>query len=319
MDKNSFDGFLKFKDTKTFYNKSGRTQHMKRKKLSDVKFKKLINLKTNQQKRVCLICGNSSNDLLFEKNSFKHVRCKKCEFVYVNPILKQQVQENALINEKSYTQIMNNKINIKLDNLRFKYGLQKINVKKKEKKILDYGCGFGQSLDVAKRFGWDCNAYEINEQCIKILKKKKIKIDNNFKKNNYDAVTMWLVLEHIPSPNKLMKKIYNSLKKKGKLLINVPNVNSLSALLLKQNCTVFAGEQHLNHFSAETLGIFLKNNKFKLKFIETIISDAGTVRNFLDYRNSKMSKSKSKYQFTDVKYIHDHQLGYTLLAIAEKN
>ena len=37
MDKNSFDGFLKFKDTKTFYNKSGRTQHMKRKKLINKK------------------------------------------------------------------------------------------------------------------------------------------------------------------------------------------------------------------------------------------------------------------------------------------
>ena len=150
MHKNSFDGFLKFKDTKTFYNKSGRTQHMKRLKSSDIKLKKLISLKKNQQKRVCIICGSSSYDLLFEKNSFKHVRCKKCDFVYVNPILKQQVQENALKVENSYTRVLKNKINMRLDNLRFKYGLQKINIKKKNKKILDYGCGFGQSLDVAK-------------------------------------------------------------------------------------------------------------------------------------------------------------------------
>jgi len=319
MHKNSFDGFLKFKDTRTFYNKSGRTQHMKRKELSDKKFKKLISLKKNQQKRVCLVCGTSSYDLLFKKNNFKHVRCAECEFVYVNPILKKEVQENALKTEKSYTQVMNNKINMKLDNSRFKYGLQKINIIKKNKKILDYGCGFGQSLDIAKKYNWDCSAYEINEQCIEVLKKKKIKIDNNFKKNTYDAITMWLVLEHISNPNQLIKKIYSSLKKKGKLLINVPNVNSLSALLLKEKCTMFSGEQHLNHFSAKTLSIFLKKNKFKLRFIETIISDAGTARNFLDYRNSKMGKSKLKYQFTDVEYIHKHQLGYTLLAIAEKN
>jgi len=319
MHKNSFDGFLKFKDSKTFYNKSGRTQHMKRLKLSDIKFKKLISLKKNQQKRVCVICGSSSYNLLFEKNNFKHVRCKKCEFVYVNPILKQQVQENALKVESSYTQVLKNKINIKLDNLRFKYGLQKINIIKKKKKLLDYGCGFGQSLDVAKKFNWDCSAYEINEQCIEILKKKKIKIDNNFKKDSYDAITMWLVLEHIPDPNKLIKKIYNSLKNKGKLLINVPNVNSLTALLQKDKCTMFAGEQHLNHFSVKTLSMFLKKNKFKLKFIETVISDAGTARNFLDYKDPKMGQSKLRYQFTDVKYMHKHQLGYTLLAIAEKD
>ena len=141
MHKNSFDGFLKFKDSKTFYNKSGRTQHMKRLKLSDIKFKKLISLKKNQQKRVCVICGSSSYNLLFEKNNFKHVRCKKCEFVYVNPILKQQVQENALKVESSYTQVLKNKINIKLDNLRFKYGLQKINIIKKKKKYWIMGVG----------------------------------------------------------------------------------------------------------------------------------------------------------------------------------
>ena len=245
--------------------------------------------------------------------------CKNCNFVFVNPILKLNVQNKIIKNENSYINVLKNKINIKLDNLRFQYGLQKINIKKKNKRILDYGTGYGLFLDNAKKFGWICGANEINKDCISILRRKKISIDNNFKKNFYDAITLWLVFEHIPYPNQLLKKIYSSLKKNGKLLINVPNVNSLSSLILKDKCTMFSGEQHVNHFSEKTLKKILIKNKFRINSMETIISDAGTVLNYLNYNNSNNYNKNNIYPFTETKFIHKHGLGYTLLAIAQKN
>lgn len=214
---------------------------------------------------------------------------------------------------------MKNKINVKLDNLRFQYGLQKINIKKKNKTILDFGTGYGLFLDNAKKFGWTCYANEVNKDCIKHLKKKKIEIDNNFKENFYDAITLWLVLEHVPYPIKLLKKIYKSLKPGGKLLINVPNINSLSALLLKDKCTMFSGSQHVNHFSNNTLKKILIKNKFKIESTETIISDAGTAINFLNNENLYSSNTKGQYTFTKPSFIHKEMLGYTLLTIAKKN
>ena len=74
------------------------------------------------------------NEVLFIKDGYKHVRCKKCKFVFVNPILKTEVQEKALKKESSYTRVMKNKINVMLDNNRFKYGLQNLSIKKKDKK-----------------------------------------------------------------------------------------------------------------------------------------------------------------------------------------
>ena len=58
--------------------------------------------------------------------------CKNCNFVFVNPILKLNVQNKIIKNENSYINVLKNKINIKLDNLRFQYGLQKINRKRKK-------------------------------------------------------------------------------------------------------------------------------------------------------------------------------------------
>lgn len=312
--KDSFDGYLKFKSLKKFYKISGRKKHMESTKINDVTLKKLIKKRLNQEFRNCQVCNSRKKEFIFEKKGFEHVKCKKCSFIYVNPILKPKVQLKNLKKENSYIKVLKNKINIQLDNLRFQYGLQKLKVNRKNKKILDFGTGYGNFLDVAKKYNWDCYGYEVNKDCLKILQKKKINIDNSFRKNFYDAVSLWLVFEHIPYPNKLLKKIYLSLKKGGKLLVNVPNVNSLSSIILKDKCTMFAGSQHVNHFSDDTLKMILKKNNFNIKNIETVISDAGTVSDHLNFGET----NPKEFKFTNPKFIHKHKLGYTLLAIAEK-
>ena len=316
--KDSFDGYLRFKKTKKFYKLSGREKHLKNVKKNKKIFKKLILNKKNQEFRNCQVCKSKLNEVLFIKDGYKHVRCKKCKFVFVNPILKTEVQEKALKKESSYTRVMKNKINVMLDNNRFKYGLQNLSIKKKDKKILDYGTGYGLFLDNAKKFKWKCYANEINTDCIKVLRKKKIIIDKKFQKNFYDAITLWLVFEHVPYPNALLKKIYKSLKKGGKLLVNVPNVNSLSALILKEKCTMFSGHQHVNHFSKNSLEKILKKNNFKIEKTETIISDAGTTINYLNYNDPYLGKSNGDFEFTKPSFIHKNYLGYTLLTIAKK-
>lgn len=317
INKDSFDGFLRFKSLKKFYNITGRKKHVQKAGKNINKLKKLIKNKSNQEFRNCQVCNSRFKNILFDKNGFKHVKCKSCGFVYVDPILKPKVQERTLKKENSYINVLKNKINIQLDNFRFRYGLQKLNINKKNKKILDFGTGYGHFLDNAKKYNWDCFGHEINKDCMKILENKKIIIDNSFKKNFYDAITLWLVFEHIPYPNKLLSKIHLSLKKGGKLLINVPNVNSLSSLMLKDKCTMFAGSQHVNHFSDKSLKMILNKNNFKVKSMETIISDAGTVLNYLNYGDG-LSKDFKKSILVDPKFIHKHKLGYTLLAIAEK-
>ena len=157
---------------------------------------------------------------------------------------------------------------------------------------------FGSFLDVARKEKWDVYASEINKDAVKILNKKIPILENPFKKNYFDAISMWLTFEHLPQPNLILKKIYPSLKKGGKLLINVPNANSLVALILKQKCTIFAGHTHVNHFSPDTLREILKKNKFKIKVMETIISDAGAVENYLNYDNIKNPYMGNNKKFT---------------------
>ena len=55
--------------------------------------------------------------------------------------------------------------------------------------------------------------------------------------------------------------------------------------------------------------------------METIISDAGAVENYLNYDNIKnpyMGNNKKKFSFTDPNYIHKNLYGYSILCIATK-
>ena len=106
--KDDFDGFIRFKSKNAFSKSSGRNAHLKQKTFQDKIVKKLISKKENQEFRKCLICNSKSNEILFNKNGYNHVVCKRCNFVFVNPILKSKVQEDLVkgnIYNDSYTKV----------------------------------------------------------------------------------------------------------------------------------------------------------------------------------------------------------------------
>lgn len=315
ISKNSFDGYLQY--GKKFYQLTDRDKHIERHFKNQIKFKNIIKSNKNQKFRNCEICNSKNKKQIFIKNGFKHHECKKCSFVYVDPVLKDFISNNHFLNENSYNEVLKNKINLKLDNKKFLYGLQKISNKNKFKKILDIGCGYGFFLEKAKKNGWDVYGTELNKNCLTELKKKKIKIFNFDENIKFDCITMWTVIEHISEINLFINKIKKFLKKDGKILINVPNVDSLSSRLLQKNCTMFSGEQHVNHFSPSTLKLFLEKHGFKVALIETLLTDFGTILNQMNLRKYQELNDKKVKEIFNINTINKNLLGYTILCVAK--
>jgi len=99
---------------------------------------------------------------------------------------------------------------------------------KKNKKILDAGCGIGQYVSVARALGFKASGLDISEEAVSIARKRKEKAilgdmrKMPFRSNSYEIVIAGGSLEHFPETSKAVEEISRVLKPQGILLGNVP-------------------------------------------------------------------------------------------------
>ncbi|RYG03609.1 MAG: class I SAM-dependent methyltransferase, partial [Chitinophagaceae bacterium] len=76
-----------------------------------------------------------------------------------------------------------------------------------------------------------------------------IEESNILESYTFDAISMWHVLEHVPSPEAQVKELKRLLKKDGTIFIAVPNFRSYDAQHYKTFWAAYDVPRHLWHFS----------------------------------------------------------------------
>ena len=95
----------------------------------------------------------------------------------------------------------------------------------KKGKILDVGCGSGDTLALLKKLGWDVYGLEIDKNAVKVARERglvNVKLGGyekiaSFPNNYFDSIRLYHVIEHIPDPRACLKLIYKKLKPGGRL------------------------------------------------------------------------------------------------------
>lgn len=108
--------------------------------------------------------------------------------------------------------------------------------KKEEKiKILDAGCGTGRMMEILQKYGW-VEGIDFSEDAVEYAKSRGLgRIgmgdlnDYCFEKDKYNAVICLDVLYHsaINDDMLVVKKLFDTLKKDGILIVNLPAFNYL--------------------------------------------------------------------------------------------
>jgi 2-polyprenyl-3-methyl-5-hydroxy-6-metoxy-1,4-benzoquinol methylase len=99
-------------------------------------------------------------------------------------------------------------------------------------KVLDVGCGNGETLQFAKQMGWDTLGLELDAEAVKSSKKRGLNVLQggyelleNYP-SHFDCIIFSHVLEHVHNPIDALDKIQKALKPGGVLLLSCPNAMS---------------------------------------------------------------------------------------------
>ncbi len=96
-------------------------------------------------------------------------------------------------------------------------------------RLLDVGTATGEFLVEARKRGWTVSGTEISDSSVTIAKEKR-QLDifhgwldqASFSKHSFDVIHLSHVLEHVPSPQAMLKTIASFLKPTGLVVIEVP-------------------------------------------------------------------------------------------------
>ncbi|RPI18065.1 MAG: methyltransferase domain-containing protein [Ignavibacteriae bacterium] len=237
------------------------------------------------EKRTITNCPCCKKDLskskfLFKKANVDYYQCINCELIYQNPQpvyeLTEEIYDGEHYHERyirsAYIYFPTSKIYVNEIKKELK---GKINPSKTS--VVDIGCGIGYFLYIAKQDNFKVTGIDISRWAGKYAK-EKFDIDvqtGNFlemdiRKDEYDIVTLWQTIEHLPEPNDFIKKIYNILKPGGYICIATPDVDSWIARFYKKKWNCYMPDEHIALFDFKSLKTILELNNFRPVVIKRI-------------------------------------------------
>ncbi|HXT84036.1 MAG TPA: class I SAM-dependent methyltransferase [Verrucomicrobiae bacterium] len=292
-----------------------------------------------KKKYICPICSSdnisnylkSSNQhgkkLLQIKKKFNYYRCNNCDVTFLSGIAIDKTYYQTYY---SFPESENNvpkfkKIENKFAEYsnNFKKGIieQFVNNKKKID-LLDIGCGTGNFIASLDKSKYNAVGIERDKTEYQIAKEKNITVycsdilRQNFEDRKFDVITLWHVVEHIPEPHKLLKKIRKLLKKDGIVILTTPNSDALGFKIAKEKWFHLDAPRHIILYSKKGMKILGSKNDFKL--IKTF---SQTFEFPLDLFWS-LKQSKKKYfmypLYPLMKYYSKETLTYVLTKSFEK-
>jgi len=222
------------------------------------------------EKIVCDLCGADDPHPFFERTdrftgkSFWFVSCSSCGLIYLNPRPTQTELPEYYPGDYEAYYLTDGKaqsldewhilraLRMQLDFVE-KYALNR-------GKLLDVGCATGNFMKTAQDRGWQVTGVELIESAAQIARQhygldvKTGSVESTSLPETYfDLITLWDVLEHLPSPQEAMKRIHQLLKPGGLVIFSIPNLVSFDRYLFGENWIGWDAPRHFNMFTETTI------------------------------------------------------------------
>lgn len=146
----------------------------------------------------------------------------------------------------------------------------------KNVRVLDVGCGFGQSLAYHTARGCDVYGVEADENIRRVAEKFGYKVhvglfdDSIYKSDYFDYVTMDQVVEHVSDPLSTLRGVARILKPGGIAVLSTPNARGWGAKCFGRRWINWHAPYHVQFYSRHSMQIAAEQAGLVVDEVKTI-------------------------------------------------
>ncbi|QDT48365.1 Malonyl-[acyl-carrier protein] O-methyltransferase [Symmachiella dynata] len=137
------------------------------------------------------------------------------------------------------------------------------------RRALEIGCADGGFLERLKTQGWEVSGVEFSPDAVATAQQRGLDVQlgtlesANLPANHFDAVFLWMVLEHLHDPQATLREIHRILKPDGWLMFSVPNFGAWDRRFFGRYWYALDLPRHLQHFTPRTVKRLLSETGFE--------------------------------------------------------
>lgn len=245
-----------------------------------------------QQDVACNLCGGNDLETLFERPDdltgdprlHRLVRCRACGLQFVNPrpapeemarFYTPEFVSYQFVRARPGASIRERLVGaIALSSARQRVGLlEKAAPLGPGSRVLDLGCGKGIFLhELRQRLGCAVTGIDFDPDAVRYCR-DELGVDAIEARPaelrqlapGFDVVTLWHFLEHDYDPLATLQAAHRWLADDGRLVVEVPNADSLENAVFGQRSYLYDLPRHLYQFSPATLRALLERAGFEVE------------------------------------------------------
>jgi 2-polyprenyl-3-methyl-5-hydroxy-6-metoxy-1,4-benzoquinol methylase len=205
--------------------------------------------------------------------TFSLFRCTECHLGYISPRPSEAMLVRLYDQDFYEAPRTPNRLTKNVHDMFLQRCRQRIERFVRPGRLLDVGCGDGHFLRTMAAHGWDSVGYDFSPTARALAASANPRIsildgqlaDHDLPDGSFDLITLWQVLEHIPEPLTLLRRLRRLLRPGGLLVVAVPNIDSLQAKIAGDRWWGLDIPRHLTHFGPKSLKRTLTTADFSFR------------------------------------------------------